>query len=183
MLYPDPVKVSFVSEGDAIGSGDLWMSGSEMSIAEYINQMLACAKGIADGYLKVTNYRRRPTSYAGVGRANIMFDASNVAAKVSKLSSLTLRGPNGAIALAGGFSPDTTSYTVTVKDEVAKISIRPTTPVQAKKVSIAADSGSAQALKFRSAYDAELKVGSNVFTIEVSQDEAKTVYSLTVVHE
>jgi Predicted peptidase len=252
IFYPDPTKVSFVSEGDmislggkkvsivavpghtmgslvylydsnlylgdAIGSGDLWMSGSEMSIAEYagsvqhlldsiggdknlgmlvghtgecrtpltteyINQMLACAKGIADGSLKVTSYRRRPTSYAGVGRANIMFDTSNVAAKVAKLSNLSMIGPAGAVALAGDFSPDTTSYTVTVKDEVAKISIRPTTSVQAKKVTISDNSGKAQALKFRSAYAADLKVGDNIFTIEVTQGDAKTVYTLTVIRE
>lgn len=204
--------------GDSVGSGDLWMSGSELSIEEYlksaqhlldsiggnsklgmlvghtaecrmplstqyIDQIIACAKGIVDGSLPINSYYRRAASCASYGRASIMFDLQNVRAKIAKLSELSITSPDGSITLPGGFSPDVLSYSITVKNKISMVSIRAATCSPEKKVSIRTNACEFVPLEYRTIYPCELKVGSNEFAIAVTQDKTSTVYTVTIVRD
>jgi hypothetical protein len=199
--------------GDAIGSGDVWLGFSPLSVEdyiqsvqhlidktgneklnilgghsgeyrsplneEYLQQMMLCAKGIADGSITGIPYRRTIGGQATLGhaatygRATIVYNLNNIH---------TIKGALRSISISKGtlsprFAPYTAYYTATVNEDVTSLTITP--------VVLAENYGSLKingnAIDSGTPFEARLNKGENMFSIEVTaSDKTTKIYTLTV---
>jgi glyoxylase-like metal-dependent hydrolase (beta-lactamase superfamily II)/poly(3-hydroxybutyrate) depolymerase len=146
---------------------------------EYLHQVLACAKGIVDGSLVGTPYRRTVGGQATlghaatVGRATIVYDLNNVHATSGALRSLVVGTGN----LTPTFKPYRFFYSVVVGADVETQTIAPVALVpDSSAVSV-----DGEALAKGASYRASLQPGRNVFSIVVRTGDGETrTYELTV---
>jgi glyoxylase-like metal-dependent hydrolase (beta-lactamase superfamily II)/predicted esterase len=199
--------------GDAIGSGDVWLGGSILSIEGYIQsvqhlldkignkkisvlgghsgeyrspmneeyprQMIACAKGLADGSITGVPYRRTMGGQltignaATFGRATIVYNLNNIHIIRGALRSLTISKGN----LSPRFAPYTAYYSATVDENVTSVTI--TSAVLANKYDSMTING--HAVDSGAPYEASLIKGENSFSIVVTaSDKTVKTYTLTI---
>jgi glyoxylase-like metal-dependent hydrolase (beta-lactamase superfamily II)/poly(3-hydroxybutyrate) depolymerase len=146
---------------------------------EYVRQLLACARGLVDGSIVGTPYRRTVGGQASlgqaatVGRATIVHDVNNVRATKGALRSLTV----GAGSLNPAFRPYRFFYSVSVGPDVAVETVTPVVLAPgARKVSV-----NGEPLEKRASCEAPLRPGRNVLSIVVTAADGTTrSYQLTV---
>ena len=146
---------------------------------EYVRQMLACAKGLVDGTITSTPYRRTVGGQASlgfsasVGRATLVHDLNNIRATRGALRSLTL----GTGRLDSMFRPYRYFYSAAVGPDVAKEMITP--------LALARDSATVTVngtlVEKGGSYEASLQPGRNVLSIVVKTADGGTgTYELTL---
>ncbi|HVO12808.1 MAG TPA: MBL fold metallo-hydrolase [Vicinamibacteria bacterium] len=146
---------------------------------EYVRQLLACAKGLVDGTIASTPYRRTVGGQATlgfsatVGRATLVHDLNNIRATKGALRSLSV----GTARLDPMFRPFRFFYSAVVGPEVAKGTI--TAVALARETATVTVNGAP--VRTGAAYEASLQPGRNVFTIVVkTEDGGAGSYELTV---
>ena len=146
---------------------------------EYVRQVLACAKGLVDGTIPSTPYRRTVGGQASlgfsasVGRATLVHDLNNIRATRGALRSLTL----GTGRLDSMFRPYRFFYSATIGRDVARETITP--------IALARDSATVTVdgtlVEKGGSYEASLQPGRNVLSIVVTTADGRTgTYELTL---
>jgi glyoxylase-like metal-dependent hydrolase (beta-lactamase superfamily II)/poly(3-hydroxybutyrate) depolymerase/quercetin dioxygenase-like cupin family protein len=165
-------------QGLAVLGGHTGECRSPLTV-EYVRQMLACARGLVDGSLVGTPYRRtvggRPTlgHAATVGRATLVYDLNNVHATSGALRSLAV----GTGGLSPMFRPYGFFYSASVGPDVTSETI---TPVALARESATVSVNGAP-LEKGGSHEASLRPGRNVFSIVVTTADGKQgTYELTV---
>jgi glyoxylase-like metal-dependent hydrolase (beta-lactamase superfamily II)/poly(3-hydroxybutyrate) depolymerase len=170
---------------DRIGERELAVLGGHTGecrsplTVEYLHQLLACARGLVDGSLSGTPYRRTVGGQATlghaatVGRATLVYDLNNVKATRGALRSLLVRTGS----LSPTFKPYRFFYAVSVGADVGAETITPVAMVRES----GAVSVNGERLAEGASYPASLQPGRNVFSIVVrTADGATGTYELTV---
>jgi hypothetical protein len=146
---------------------------------EYVRQMLACGKGLVNGTLASTPYRRTVGGQATlgfaatVGRATLVHDLNNVRATKGALRSLSV----GSARLDLMFRPFRFFYSAVVGPDAAKETITAVALARgAAKITV-----NGAPVGTGGAYEVSLQPGRNVFAIAVrTADGATGTYELTI---
>jgi glyoxylase-like metal-dependent hydrolase (beta-lactamase superfamily II)/predicted esterase len=146
---------------------------------EYVQQLLACAKGLVAGTIASTPYRRTVGGQASlgfaatVGRATLVHDLNNIHATRGALRSLSI----GTGRLDPVFRPYRFFYSAVVGPDVRKETITP--------VALAPDSATTTVngtpVEKGGSYETSLQPGRNAFSVVVKTADGGTgTYELTV---
>lgn len=169
---------------DRVGDRDLRVLGGHTGESrtplsvEYVRQLLACARGLVDGSLAGTPYRRtvggQPTlgHAVTVGRATLVHDVNNVRATAGALRSLAVDSG----ALSPRFKPYLSFYSVAVGADVEAATITPVPLASDATVSV-----DGQDLERGASWRVALRPGRNVLSIVVSAGSGtRRGYEVTV---
>jgi glyoxylase-like metal-dependent hydrolase (beta-lactamase superfamily II) len=146
---------------------------------QYIEQMMACAKGLVDGSITGTPFCRTFSdvvtlgNIATIGQASVIYNLSNIHTIKGALRNLTISQGN----LNPRFAPYTAYYLASVNADIKSVTISPAVLAQGfDHVSV-----NGHALDSSNAYEANLTSGENRFSIAVTApDNTAKIYTLTI---